>query len=198
MAAVNGEFAKVVLVGAANVGKTSVISCGFEGKFSPDCKATIGSGFAKGTVTGNTRSVRLEVWDTAGQEIFQSLTSLFFTGASAAVLVYDVTARASFDQLEKHLKMVRDHAEPSCIVAVAGNKVDLCDDDPSLRKVSFTEGKAFAKRMECPIFLETSACTGFGVDLLFAGIVDHPGLLFADSMHQVTLKPVQKKKGGCC
>lgn len=195
------EFAKVVLVGPSFVGKTSIISRAFNNTFSSNVKPTIGSGFAKGVIQGNTKAVKLEVWDTAGQEMYQSLTPLFFTGSSVAVLVYDVTSRASFEQLGKYKTMLADNVPDHCLIIVAGNKVDLVDNDEGQREVSYDEADEYAAKIGAVFFCEVSALTGYGVDLLFGGIVDHPKLI-VNSPHKCRItesaKRDKKKENGCC
>ena len=195
----DGDVAKVVLVGAANVGKTSIITRAFKNYFSEDVKPTIGSGFAKGTFKGSTRSVALEVWDTAGQELYHSLTPLFFNGASVTILVYDVTSRSSFEQLEPYLVMVKDKVPPGCIIALAGNKIDLVDKNDCVpRAVTFVEGNEYATAHGLSFFCETSARTGYGIDLLFSSIVDDPNLSFMSEMVEVPVPARPKQEKGCC
>lgn len=193
------DIAKVVLVGAANVGKTSIITRAFKHTFSEDVKPTIGTGFAKGTFKGSSRSVTLEVWDTAGQELYHSLTPLFFNGASVTILVYDITSRSSFEQLDQYLSMVKDKVPTGCIIALTGNKIDLAEkDDSAHRAVTFVEGNEYATAHGLSFFCETSALTGYGVDLLFSGIVDDPNLAFMSQMMELPVPNERKKEKGCC
>lgn len=195
------EFAKVVLVGPSFVGKTSIISRAFNNTFSSNIKPTIGSGFAKGVIKGNNRSVKLEVWDTAGQEMYHSLTPLFFTGSSVAVLVYDVTSRASFEQLGKYKAMLSEKVPDECLIIVAGNKVDLVDNDESQREVSYDEADEYATKIGAAFFCEVSALTGYGVDLLFSGMVDSPKLMVNSAIRSSVTEAVKKdkkKENDCC
>lgn len=194
------EFAKVVLVGPSYVGKTSIIARAFNNTFSSNVRPTIGSGFAKGVIRGNNREVKLEVWDTAGQEMYQALTPLFFTGSSAAILVYDVTSRSSFEQLGKYKAMIDDSVPAECIIIVVGNKVDIVDNDEEQRQISYEEADEYATKIGAAFFCEVSALTGYGVDLLFSGVVDHPKLFVNSPTRTSFTEAIKKEKSekSCC
>lgn len=194
------DIAKVVLIGAANVGKTSIINRAFKNTFTEDVKPTIGSGFAKGTFRGSERSVVLEVWDTAGQELYHSLTPMFFNGACVTVLVYDVTSRSSFEQMETYLQMVKEKVSPNCIIVLTGNKVDLAEENNgAARAITFNEGQEYAARNNLAFFCETSARTGYGIDILLTGIVDNPDLTFMGEIAELRApQPTPEKKKSCC
>jgi Ras-related protein Rab-2A len=141
---------------------------------------TIGVEFGAYTTEIDGKSVKLQLWDTvcwsggrfagagtdsvlqAGQESFRSITSSYYRGAHAALLVYDVTRRNTFDYLEGWLLETRQHSDANIVVILVGNKVDL----EHMRVVSTEEGAQFAEDNEL-IFIETSAKTGFNVDKAF-------------------------------
>lgn len=77
----------------------------------------------------------LQIWDTAGQERYRSITSAHYRRAVGALLVYDVTRKRTFLSASKWLEELRQNAEPDIVVMMVGNKVDLCEKDPSLREV---------------------------------------------------------------
>ena len=108
------------------------------------------------------KQVKLQIWDTAGQESFRSITRSYYRGAAGALLVYDITRRDTFDHLASWLEDARQHANPNMTIMLIGNKADLSH----RRAVSTEEGAAFA-RDHGLLFLETSAKTAFNVEDAF-------------------------------
>jgi Ras-related protein Rab-1A len=153
---------KVVVAGDGAVGKTSLIRRYCEGKFEHTRVTTIGVDFQTQTVELPERTVKLSIWDLAGQERFAVVRSGFYRGSRAAALVFDVTDPQSLADLvrwrEEILAAVKEQK-----FLVIGNKVDL------ERVVPEEQGKAFADSIGAP-YLETSALTGAGVKWLFQGL----------------------------
>ena len=150
---------KIVLVGEAGVGKTHLLSRYVKGSLPKNPTSTIGVEFATRTVpllTGGT--VRAQIWDTAGQERYKSITSAHYRRAVGALLVYDVTNEKSFISLKKWLDDLKENAEPDIVIMLVGNKIDLCEKNPLLRKVLTEQGKKFANCYSM-LFEETSAIT---------------------------------------
>ena len=148
---------KIVLVGEAGVGKTHLLSRYVKGTLPKNPTSTIGVEFATRTVplmTGGT--VRAQIWDTAGQERYKSITSAHYRRAVGALLVYDVTNEKSFINLKKWLDDLKENAEPDIIIMLVGNKIDLCDKNPNIRRVSTEQGIKFAQQYSM-LFEETSA-----------------------------------------
>jgi small GTP-binding protein len=110
-------------------------------------------------------NIKIQIWDTGGQEFVMSLLPFYFSGAAGGVLVYDITNRNSFNSLDYWLKQIRQNAG-NIPVVLAGNKVDIADQ----RKVSTEEAQAFAAEKKL-IYMETSAKTGVSVPDLFEGLV---------------------------
>ena len=109
-----------------------------------------------------TTQVKLQIWDTAGQESFRSITRSYYRGAAGALLVYDITRRDSFTHLSRWLEEAKQHAHASMVILLIGNKSDL----DSRRAVTFEEGQAFANANNL-LFLETSAKTAVNVEEAF-------------------------------
>lgn len=108
------------------------------------------------------QQVKLQIWDTAGQESFRSITRSYYRGAAGALLVYDITRRETFNHLQTWLEDARQHSNPDMTIMLIGNKVDL----ENRRAVSFEEGEKFAKEHGL-MFLETSAKTAANVEEAF-------------------------------
>jgi small GTP-binding protein len=110
----------------------------------------------------NKTNIKLQIWDTAGQESFRSITRSYYRGAICSLLVYDITRRTSFQNCVKWLEEIQEHGYAKMLIVLIGNKNDLQDQ----RKVSFEEGESFAKENDL-IFFETSAKTSAGVEETF-------------------------------
>lgn len=153
---------KVVVTGDGAVGKTSLIRRYCEGKFEHTRVTTIGVDFQSQTVELPERTVKLSIWDMAGQERFAVVRSGFYRGSRAAALVFDVTDPQTLTDLARWREEILTAVKEQNFLVVA-NKVDL------ERVVSEEEGKAFADSIDAP-YLETSALTGTGVKWLFQGL----------------------------
>ncbi len=149
----NALLLKIIALGDAGTGKTSLIRKFAEGFFTPKYLPTLGVDITTTDITIDGKKIKLLCFDTAGQEHFGRLRPQYFKGANAAILVYDITSRPSFESLEQwYQELVREVGQriPAMIV---GNKVDLA---PESRQVDSDEGHAWAKDHEC-FFVETSA-----------------------------------------
>ena len=158
---------KIVLVGESGVGKTSIISQFVDQIFEDDLQTSTGGSFSSKTLTFNHgKTIKLEIWDTAGQERYRALTKIFYKNALAAVLVYDITRKQSFEELKNYwIKQIKESAPENIILAIAANKSDLLDRE----QVNEDEARNFAKENNA-LFYETSAKNSIGVNELFIGI----------------------------
>ena len=129
-----------------------------DNKFRNQHELTIGVEFGAKTISINGKSVKIQIWDTAGQEAFQAITRTYYKGAIGALLVYDITRKETFIHVTKWLEEVRNNSSKTITVILIGNKKDLEDK----RQVSYEEGEAFAKENGL-MFLETSAKTAYNV-----------------------------------
>ena len=159
------ESFKVVLVGESGVGKTSIITQFIDQEFQADQQSTTGGTFSTKTVIcDNGRTLKFEIWDTAGQERYRALAKMFYKDANAAVLVYDVTRQASFDELKSYwAEQVKDNAPADIILAIAGNKDDL------EAEVDETNAREYAKELGA-IYANTTATTSQSINALFIEI----------------------------
>ncbi|KIY45441.1 ras-domain-containing protein [Fistulina hepatica ATCC 64428] len=116
---------KLVLLGEAAVGKSSVVLRFVNDEFQPNKEPTIGAAFLTQKCRFEDRVLRYEIWDTAGQERFHSLAPMYYRNAQAAVVVYDVTKASSLEKAKSWVKELQRQANPNIVIALAGNKVDL-------------------------------------------------------------------------
>ncbi|NHK31944.1 MAG: GTP-binding protein [Asgard group archaeon] len=157
---------KVIIVGAGKVGKTSLTIRFAEDRFRESYLPTLGVDFLTKNLTIDKAKIKLQLWDTGGQEFVMSLLPFYFSGAAGGVLVYDITNRNSFNALDYWLKQIRQNAG-NIPVVLAGNKIDIA----AQRKVSTEEAQNFANEKNL-MYLETSAKTGVSVPDLFKGLVE--------------------------
>nr|KJB55806.1 hypothetical protein B456_009G095700 [Gossypium raimondii] len=112
------------------------------------------------------KTVKAQIWDTAGQERYRAITSAYYRGAVGALMVYDITKRQTFDNVQRWLRELRDHADSNIVIMMAGNKSDL----NHLRAVTEEDGQALAER-EGLSFLETSALEATNIEKAFQTIL---------------------------
>ncbi|SPC66534.1 probable YPT6 - GTP-binding protein of the rab family [Ustilago sp. UG-2017b] len=163
---------KLVFLGEQSVGKTSLITRFMYDTFDNTYQATIGIDFLSKTMYLEDRTVRLQLWDTAGQERFRSLIPSYIRDSSVAVVVYDITNRASFQNTSKWVDDVRAERGNDVIIVLVGNKTDLSDK----RQVTTDEAEKKAQEFNV-MFIETSAKAGHNVKVLFKKIAQAlPGM----------------------
>ena len=156
---------KLVLLGESSVGKSSLVLRFVKGQFHEFQESTIGAAFLTQTVQIDDTTVKFEIWDTAGQERYHSLAPMYYRGAQAAIVVYDITNKETFQKAQTWIKELQRQASPNIVIALAGNKLDLA----GKRAVSYDEAKAYAD--ECSLlFMETSAKTAANVMDIFTSI----------------------------
>lgn len=156
---------KIVLVGEPGVGKTNIITKYVDNYFDPNSGTTHGASFSKKTIRYEdyNTSLQMHLWDTAGQEHYKSLTRIFYKDTIAAILVYDITKRKSFEEVKKYwCKELLEKAPSGVVLGLAANKSDLILD----AQVTEDEGIQFAKSINA-VFRNTSALTADGIEDLF-------------------------------
>ena len=158
---------KVVLLGEAGVGKTSIIYQFVEQIFDEDLQSSTGSSYSSKILTfNNGKKIKLEIWDTAGQERYRALSKLFYSKASAAVLVYDITKKFTFDEIRNYwIFQLKESAPKDIIITIAANKADLIEGE----EVNEDEARKFAKDNGA-LFFSTSAKNSLGINEMFIEI----------------------------
>lgn len=149
---------KIVVVGDSGVGKTCLLIRFVRDIFDEECQPTLGVEFLTKIVQTEQHRIQLQLWDTAGQELFRSVTRGYYRGSAGALLVFDLTNRDSFDNITSWLTDIRNVARADVVTLLIGNKADLADK----RQVSTEEAEAFAKANGMQYF-ETSAKTGANI-----------------------------------
>eukprot|EP00062_Callorhinchus_milii_P002152 gi/632939133/ref/XP_007907824.1/ PREDICTED: ras-related protein Rab-11A [Callorhinchus milii] len=157
---------KVVLIGDSGVGKSNLLSRFTRNEFNLESKSTIGVEFATRSIQVDGKTIKAQIWDTAGQERYRAITSAYYRGAVGALLVYDIAKHLTYENVERWLKELRDHADSNIVIMLVGNKSDL----RHLRAVPTDEAKAFAEKNGLS-FIETSALDSTNVETAFQTIL---------------------------
>ena len=152
---------KLLIIGESGVGKTSILLRFTDDYFSDKFMSTIGVDFKVKELEVDGKHVKLQIWDSAGQERFRNITMSYYRNSSGIIIVYDVTNHTSFDHVNNWIEEVRKYVPGSPLMLV-GNKADLEDE----RKVQFEEGQELAEKHNL-IFLETSAKTALNIEDTF-------------------------------
>lgn len=157
---------KVVLIGDSGVGKSNLLSRFTRNEFNLESKSTIGVEFATRSIKVDGKVVKAQIWDTAGQERYRAITSAYYRGAVGALVVYDIAKHMTYENVERWLKELKDHADTNIVIMLAGNKCDL----RHLRAVPTEEAKKFAEQHSLS-FIETSALDSTNVEAAFQNIL---------------------------
>uniref|UniRef100_A0A0D6R1D2 Uncharacterized protein n=1 Tax=Araucaria cunninghamii TaxID=56994 RepID=A0A0D6R1D2_ARACU len=192
----NNMQAKLVLLGDMGAGKSSLVLRFVKGQFFDYQESTIGAAFFSQTLAVNETTVKFEIWDTAGQERYHSLAPMYYRGAAAAIIVYDITNLDSFTRAQNWVQELQKQGNPNLVMALAGNKSDMA----AKRKVEPEEAETYAKENGL-FFMETSAKTAQNVNELFYEIarrlpkarpvLQPTGMVLSD-------RPVESARNSCC
>ena len=191
------EVCKVVLLGESGVGKTCIISRFINNTFEEGLMSTNGASYASKISTFpeyENRTIKFEIWDTAGQEKYRALNQIFYKDASICILVYDVTSMISFKALQDYwCQQVKEQAPKNVVFGLAGNKCDLIEKE----EVSEELARNLAKEMNA-IFETTSAAKNIGVEQLFHNVgckyIDPNYKTNEDSTSDVKQRKLSEKK----
>ena len=186
---------KILTLGESGVGKTCILKRYVDNTFMKTHLATIGIDFKSKIVNIDNKIIKIKVWDTAGQDRFRNITSQYYKGADGIVLVFDITDKESFKQVDYWINQISNSG--ICMVLV-GNK----SDEKDKRVVTFEEGKELADSLKVPYF-ETSALNGEGINLTFETltkeILKKKNIVEPEGVIQLTSNSKRpKKNNGCC
>ena len=159
---------KFIILGDSSVGKTNILSVYNDGSFNEKIQPSIGAEFKAKNIKIEDSIFRLNIWDTAGQETFLSMTRVYYKNSSCAFIVYDITEKESFNHVEFWLKELKKEAPESILCVLIGNKNDMNEK----REVSYEEGNNYAKKNKM-IFFETSAKNKNNIENIFKESVEY-------------------------
>ena len=158
---------KMILIGDSGVGKSNILLKYLKNEFQQNTKATVGVEFGTKTVEIDNKKIKVQIWDTAGQERYRSITNAYYKGAKGAFIVYDITRKGSFENIDKWIEDLKSNGDKNVSIMLIGNKSDLEDK----REVQTDEG--IKKSEESKVaFLETSALNGENVAKAFEQIIE--------------------------
>ena len=153
---------KYIIIGDAAVGKSNLLLRYAHGQFKPEYQLTIGVEFGAKNVQINNKIYRIQIWDTAGQENFRSITRAYYKNSVCALIVYDISSRDSFNNVSTWVDDCKNQSPKTIFMVLVGNKSDLSD----RRQVNTEEGKELAEKYGM-LFFETSAKNGTNVEEIF-------------------------------
>jgi len=178
---------KAILIGDAGVGKSCILHRAVNNEFKSEYEVTIGAEFSSLIIKIKGKTVKLQIWDTAGQENFRSMIRVFYKGSHAAFLIYDLTKKESFEKLGDWIDDVKENALPEAKIMLVGNQKD----NEECRRISVAAAKDFATKFNLIGFKETSAKTGEGVINMF---IEMAKILYLEAERNPSPKKDEQKK----
>ena len=158
---------KMILIGDSSVGKSNILLKYLKDQFDPNSRATVGVEFGTKNITLNNKKIKIQIWDTAGQERYRSITSAYYKGAKGAFIVYDITRKSTFENIDKWIADLKTNGDSNISIVLIGNKSDL----EEKREVTKEEG--LKKSQDCKTaFMETSALNGDNVHKAFDELIE--------------------------
>ena len=158
---------KLILIGDSSVGKSNILLKYLKGEFDKNSKATVGVEFGTKNIMINNKKIKIQIWDTAGQERYRSITSAYYKGAKGALIVYDITRKNTFDNIDKWISDLKLNGDKNICILIVGNKSDLNEQ----REVDKELGKKKAEMFKTA-FMETSALNGENISKAFEEVIE--------------------------
>ena len=189
---------KIITLGETEVGKSSFIIKYVEGKFSSNYMSTLGLDFRQKKIElEDGKEINLQLFDTAGQERYKSISSNLIKKANGILLIYDISNKTSFNSIGKWMESIEEISSSNTIVILIGNKSDLEDE----RQVKREEGERTAKEYNIP-FYETICKTGINIDEVFLRItkeiLNKKGNIDSNRKSEILKQHNKNKKSTCC
>lgn len=188
---------KCVMVGDSGVGKTCIVLRLKESAFNPGTSPTIVAQFTQHTVEINDITVELNIWDTAGQDRFRDLGTLYFRGSAFGIFVFDISSMTSYTNIPRWIDEFKSVNGSEKTIVICANKTDL---EPEYWEVDLTAAEEFAKSHNY-LFFSVSALTGHGIDDLFTGAcaeIIKRKHFENESKPKMELTEEKQDKSGCC
>ena len=157
---------KLILIGDSCVGKSNILLKYLKNEFDPNSRATVGVEFGTKNILINNKKIKIQIWDTAGEERYRSITSAYYKGAKGALIVYDITKKSSFNNIDKWISDLKLNGDKNICIIILGNKSDLSDK----REVTKEEGIKKSEMFKTA-FLETSALNGDNIGKAFEELI---------------------------
>ena len=198
----DGIQIKVTLIGESSVGKTSIINRYTRDAFTQELESTLGANYSQKKIERHGKKIRLDLWDTAGQEKYRAIGRHFYKDSYIVCLVYDITNKESFERIKTvWYPELKEHGEKTKILALVGNKIDKYLDE----QVNEDDVKKYAEEINA-INKRTSAMEGTNIEDLFNSLVDKylkeiAGMIIEEEKIKIKkddLKNDKQKKKGCC
>ena len=197
---------KFVILGEGRVGKTSILQQYFKKRFNEGEKSTVNPVFYEKTVNYQGKKVQLKFWDTAGQEQFNAISTMYYQNAVGALLVYDVSIFETFEKVKSWVMTLQEAVGKDIIFVIAGNKFDLINKDKMEEQNPAIE--SYCSKERCKHFY-TSAKTRFNLDDAFDTLINSVLGKVASSTGEmsgrkkgkrleIASQKVEKEKKGCC
>ena len=158
---------KLILIGDSCVGKSNILLKYLKNQFNENSKTTIGVEFGTKNIIINNKRIKIQIWDTAGQERYRSITSAYYKGAKGALIVYDITRKNTFDNIDKWITDLKLNGDKNICIIILGNKSDLINK----REINKNDGIKKAE-MYKTAFLETSALNGDNISKAFDELIE--------------------------
>ena len=192
---------KIIIIGPANSGKTSIVRRYVDKKFNDDYKVTVGFDYMNKEITIGKKKVNIKLWDTAGTEMFQSLSSSYYRNSCGALVVFDVLDRKSFESLNTWINYYREHRDQKYeeLIYLIGNKIDSKD-----RVISKKEAMDFMEENNLKEYYESSAKKGDNIDNIFNNIAKDLIKIYGNNNNNKSMRislnrpSIQRKKEKKC
>ena len=185
---------KVLLLGDTTVGKTCFLMKYTDKTFQDIHMATIGLDYRlKSMKLKSGKNIKLQIWDTAGQDRFRAITKNYYKGSHGIILIYDVTNIQTFENVKSWVNQIREEASSNVIIYIAGNKIDIEDE----RKIKKEEGEKLAEELGFP-FIETSAKSGININETFDDLVERIDKVHGNTPQKPPKNKLYKAKGRKC
>ena len=189
----------VLLLGDSSVGKTCFLLRYCDKSFQDVHLSTIGLDYRLKTMTlKNNKTIKLQIWDTAGQDRFRAITKNYYKGANGIILIYDVTNTQTFENVKNWISQIKEEANPNVIIYLVGNKIDVPEEQ---RLVKPEDGQKMADEFDLP-FLEASAKDGTNINEVFQELLEKIDETYSKLEVPNTEKKNKlftgEKKSSCC